>query len=149
MSQVSEPKALKVLTTPASDKYNIVNEADSTYIVVPQTVQKAIAKIQDLPDGNNHVVVDVLATAINMRRLEGVSRPLESWNSSDFKSHAFPQTKPNLAFSKLLRTTFNRLGSGITEAERDSLIYFFAKCPHGYDVSQLIRPHSELLPVIT
>ena len=151
---MSEPKALKEINLNSikenDGNYYIENQKLSTAIQVPKRVINTIRKIHELPNGFNHVFVDVLATAINKRRLEDVSESLKVWTENEFKTHYYPQCNPNLAFAKLIRTFVRELCAGqLSDSETEQLIYFFAKCPHGYKVSHLIRAHNELNPVIT
>ena len=147
-------KPLKVLNTTTisedSDVYYIHNEDKNTSIELPKTVYKTIQKIQTLPNGINHVFVDVLATAINKRRLENVSTALERWEQSSFKLNYYPMCAANHAFDKLISTFHNEIcPTHLTETQIRDLIRFFAKCPHGYNVTHLIRAHSEMNLVIT
>jgi hypothetical protein len=149
---MSEPKPLKVLEKSAvkSDKPYIYNRDNDTAIEVPLRIINTITKIHNLPNGINHIFVDVLATAINKRRLEDVSEHLEIWVTNAVRSYNYPQCNANKSFSKLIRTFVRELcAKEIPEKELEQLIFFFAKCPHGYNVTSLIRAHAELNPVIT
>lgn len=150
---MSEPRELKIWNIDSiKDKEGtfIRNQKDSTAIKVPQRVYNTIYKINNLPNGLNHIFIDVLATAINKRRLEGVTEALEAWRTSSVKMHYYPQCNVNISFSKFIRTFARELcAKHFTDNEINHLIQFFAKCPHGYNVGWLIRAHAELKPVIT
>lgn len=151
MSRTSEPKALKILSSKPSnnDKHYIFNKEHSTYIEVPKTVLNTLNKINELPSGLSLIFSNQLALAINYRRLENISNVITNWSNSEMKFDYYPQCKANLAFSKSLNTYFKEMCPNFSENERQSLVFFFAKCPHGYDVSNLIKAHSEMKPVIT
>lgn len=149
---MAEPKPLKIINKELCKEENfyIINKNDSTAIQVPKQVVNTLDKINNLPYGHNHVFVDVLATAINKRGLENVSKSIEIWTTNSTFDHHYPQCSANQSFSKLLRTfVMGICPTHFRENEIDQLIYFFAKCPHGFDVSYLIRAHHELNPVIT
>lgn len=147
-------KPLKEINTATvsedSDAYYIDNEDKNTSIELPKRVYNTIQQINELPNGINHIFVDILATAINKRRLEDVSHALEKWNQDPFKLNYYPMCAANQAFDKLIRTFHKEIcPTLLTENQIQELIYFFAKCPHGYRVTHLIRAHSEMNPVIT
>lgn len=150
---MSEPKALKIWNIDSikgKEGTFIKNEKELTAIEVPKRVYNTLQKINNLPNGVNHIFIDVLATAINKRRLEDVTDELDLWTSSSFKMYYYPNCKANISFSKLIRTFVRELcATHFTDNEIDHLIQFFARCPHGYDIGWLIRAHSELKPVIT
>ncbi|MFZ0447037.1 MAG: hypothetical protein WAM95_20880 [Bacillus sp. (in: firmicutes)] len=152
---MTEPRALKILNTESikeneSDKYYIHNFETSKSIQIPKSVIKTIMKIHQLPNGINHIFVDVLATAIHTRRLENITETLDSWTKETLKKYYIPECKANRAFQKLIETFFIEICPGdFTENEIRQLIYFFAKCPHGYDVTHLIGAHSEFNPLRT
>lgn len=133
-----------------SDAYYIHNKDKNTSIEVPKKVYKTIQQIQTLPNGINHIFVDVLATAINKRRLEDVSDALETWKNDSFKLYYIPMCSANQSFDKLIRTFHTQIcPTHLTETQVRDLIYFFAKCPHGYNVTNLLMAHAEMNPVIT
>jgi hypothetical protein len=150
---LQKPKELKILNLKPNQKdneYFIFNSVNSTYIQVPKKILETIIKIHQLPNGYNHILVDVLATAINKRRLEDITIPLENWTNENVKDHYFPYCQANISFQKLIDSIVKQLcPSHLTDNETNQLIHFFAKCPHGYDVTSLIRAHAELNPVIT
>lgn len=150
---MSEPNALKILTSiPSNDKenYYLSNQKDSTFILVPKSVFNTIKKIHKSPNEMRHTFVNVLAMAINKRKLDDVSEALSNWINSSNKDYYYPQCVANTAFSKII-STFHRdiCPDEFSEKEIKQLIIFFAKCPHGYEVTKLIRANIELNPIIT
>ena len=150
---MSEPKALKILRTKPSGSNDfdyLENTKSSTFIEIPKSVLKTIKKMHDLPAARSIVFRDILATAINLRHSKNIDEIIEAWNQNEMKSHHYPQCLANISFSKLIREAQREFYvQEFTNNEVKNLIYFFAKCPHGYDVTRLLRPHVELHPVTT
>lgn len=149
---MAEPKALKILknTPEKTDKMYIFHKGNSTYIEVPNTVNKTLTKINSLNNQIGYVAMNLLATAINKRNLKDITGHIDSWESSALKTSFYPNCDENTAFDKLLSTFFQYICPGeIKDSDLNNLIHFFAKCPHGYDVSNLIKCSNELKPVTT
>jgi hypothetical protein len=124
------------------NKYFIINEKQQTAIQVPKMVLGALDKVRE-----NDILADVLATAIQKRRLMDISTFIEYWYKEGYHHYTYPQCRANAQLDKLMSSCFRN--TSITKKEGEALIKFFAKCPHGYDVTNLIEPHSEFQAVIT
>lgn len=147
---MTEPKVIRILESKPenTNKIYLHNSENSTYIEFPENVNKTLIKINSLNCG--YTAMNVLATAINKRRLENITEHIRSWESSSLKPSIYPICNANKAFAKLLTIFFESIcPSEIKESELDNLINFFAKCHHGYDVSSIIKCSQELKPVIT
>ncbi|WP_079708735.1 hypothetical protein [Paraliobacillus ryukyuensis] len=129
------------------DKFYIENHENQTLIEVSKSVVKVLNKINNLPNGVNHVLMDVLAPAIYKRRLENIDRVVTDWENETLKEPVYPLCKANVAFDKLISTLIRELcPKEINDKEEQAMIHFFA---NGYDASRLIHAHIELKPVIT
>lgn len=145
---MTNPKPLREIKLQAAleDKQSmyLTNSDLQKAIKIPSGVSKAIIKIR-----SSVALSDILAHAILLRasspRDEGIVR-----NWIEFPGHLFPQTRANIIFSKFLRTIFIEIENDLTEKELESLIHFFAKCPHGYKIpTDLIWSHHEIKASIT
>lgn len=125
----------------------MVNKENLTALQVPEKIIKIVTKIESLNDHKNHAFIDSLAVAITYRRLLDKYNTVENWNTSPY---IYAPTDINNAFDKFISTIGIPLtDKSVTYKELNELIVFFCKTPHGYDASSLIRPHTELYPVIT
>lgn len=133
-----------------NDRVLIKNIGNSTEIKVPKKILQTFSKINEIPSQERTQFVDNLALAINYRGNKNISEAIEYWYKEGYRDHSYPQCKVNVAFDKIITVNFINLPTNsISLTEIRNLIEFFAIIPHGYDVTDLIRPHNEFQPVIT
>ncbi|MBG9765898.1 hypothetical protein CUU60_04495 [Paenibacillus polymyxa ATCC 842] len=118
----------------------LLNSRKNTAIKIPSTVIKLLLKLNA-----NIFLADTLITALHLRSFGHDDLIIKNWHESSYRMYAFPNSEPNQRFLKFMSTVFKSTSHELTENEVDTLIYFFARVPHGYALpDNLIHCHYEL-----
>ncbi|KAF6620524.1 hypothetical protein HFE03_07685 [Paenibacillus sp. EKM102P] len=118
----------------------LLNSKKNTAIKIPSTVLKVLQKLNA-----NIFLGDALITALHLRSFGDDELIIKNWHESSYDMYQFPNSTPNQRFLKFMENVFNVISHELTEKETDTLLYFFARVPHGYTLpDNLIRCHYEL-----